>query len=67
MDVEERVIADLGLLPRKKSGLGMTVLILRICELCGEDISFISLFFPEYFRVATLVGLIRNVEKRGLS
>lgn len=44
-----------------------TLLILGMCELCGEDRFIVSLFFPKYFHVATPVGLMWNTGKGGLS
>lgn len=46
-----------------KSGVGMVLLILRMCELCGGNRSSISLFFSEYFHVTTPIGLMWNTEK----
>ncbi len=50
----------------EKSGLGMTLLMLRMWEPCGEDRSVISLFFPEHFRVVIPIGLMQNTGIGGL-
>ena len=50
----------------EKSGLGIKLLILGTGELWGDERSMMSLFFPEYFLVATPIGLILNGLNGGL-